>query len=408
MYKKIIVRYGELTLKGKNKRDFIKRVYQTIQERLKGLDVTLDKRHDRLYIDIDNNEEKVMKALDTVFGLHSYSLVVETDSQLESIKEKALELARRITSKKTFKVESKRGDKNYPLTSLEISREVAGYVLSNTNNFIVDVRNPEVTLNVEVRRDGTYLYFEKRIGLGGLPVGVSGKGLLMLSGGIDSPVAGFKAMKRGLKVEGIHFESTPLTPIESAQKVIELAKKLALYSLGKAFVVYMVPFKKLHMEILDHVTDSYKITIMRRMMFRIAERLSANTGNQCIITGESLGQVASQTIESMHVINQVVSIPVLRPLIADDKNEIIDVSRKINTYEISIEPFEDCCTVYVPDKPVTKPKIHKCEFEERFEYEQLVEWCVMNTKKVIVRFNSDIDLPSQGFEVSEILGDTND
>ena len=400
MYTKVLIRYGELTLKGKNKKDFISRVYQMVKDKTNDLDLEYIKTHDRLYIELkDTNYEVVVERLDKVFGLYSYSLVSETTKDIEDIKKRALELALEINEKKTFKVETKRSDKRYFMTSPEITQEVAKHVLINTENLKVDVRKPEVTLTIEVREQAAFIYFDRHRGLGGLPVGVSGTGMLLLSGGIDSPVAAFLTMKRGMMVEGIHFESTPLTPIESAQKVIDLTKKLAEFAPNRGIKVHMVPFKDLHMAILDKVNDSYKITIMRRMMFRIAERLAIKLGSDCLVTGENLGQVASQTIESINSINDVVNLPVLRPLISMDKNEIIDIAKQIDTYDISIRPFEDCCTVYVPQKPVTKPKIEKCEREEYFDFEPMVEWCVENTQTAKVKVDSDIDLPSTGFEV---------
>ncbi|XMB87016.1 tRNA uracil 4-sulfurtransferase ThiI [Mycoplasmatota bacterium WC44] len=402
MYDRVLIRYGELTLKGKNKKDFINKVYQMVRDKTSDLEkITFDKKHDRLYIILNGVEYiEVEKRLNKVFGLHSYSLVATTTKEMDDIKKLALKLAQTITESKTFKVETKRSDKRYPLTSMDITKDVAGYVLSNTDNYTVKMRKPEVTLHVEVRTDNTYIYFDEVKGLGGLPVGVSGKGMLLLSGGIDSPVAGFLTMKRGMEIEGIHFESTPLTPIESAQKVIDLTMKMAEFAPNRGIKVHFVPFKDLHMEILDKVSDSYKITIMRRMMFRIAEKLALKLGSQCLITGESLGQVASQTIESINSINDVVNIPVLRPLVCMDKSEIIDVSKKIDTYNISIQPFEDCCTVYIPQKPVTKPRIKKCLEEERFNFEELVDWCVENTQTAKIKTDCDLDLPSEGFEVN--------
>ncbi len=401
MYTKVLIRYGELTLKGKNKKDFISKVYQMVKDKTNDLDLEYIKTHDRLYIELkDTNYEVVVERLDKVFGLYSYSLVSETTKDIEDIKKRALELALEIDEKKTFKVETKRSDKRFHMTSPEITQVVAKHVLINTENLTVDVRKPEVTLTIEVREQATYIYFDRHRGLGGLPVGTSGKGMLLLSGGIDSPVAAFLTMKRGMEVEGIHFESTPLTPVESAQKVVDLTKKLAEFAPNKGIKVHFVPFKDLHMAILDKVNDSYKITIMRRMMFRIAERLAIKLGLNCLVTGDNLGQVASQTIESINSINDVVNLPVLRPLISMDKNEIIDIAIKIDTYKISIRPFEDCCTVYVPQKPVTKPRVHKCEREEGFiDFEAMVDWCVENTQAAIIKVDSDLDLPSMGFEV---------
>ncbi len=401
MYDQILVRYGELTLKGKNKKDFVNNIYQMIKFKTSDLsDIVLSKGHNRLSIELNGTKfEEVIERLDKVFGIGSYSPVATTTTDLDDIKNLALKLVKAIKENKKFKVETKRSDKRYPLTSMEITQEVAAHVLINTEHLSVDVKKPELTLNIEVREDKSYLYFNRIKGLGGLPLGSSGKGMLLLSGGIDSPVAGFQIMRRGMTVEGIHFESTPLTPIESAQKVVDLTKKMAQYTGKKGIKIHFVPFKNLHLELLDKVRDAYKITIMRRMMFRISEKLAVKNGGLCLVTGENLGQVASQTIESINAISCVVNIPVLRPLISMDKNDIITISKKIDTYLTSIRPFEDCCTVYLPNKPVTMPRISKCEFEENFEFATAVDWCVENTQTVWIGEESEIDLPSEGFEV---------
>ena len=240
--------------------------------------------------------------------------------------------------------------------------------------------------------------------MGGFPVGVAGKGLLMMSGGIDSPVAGYLAMKQGIEIEVIHFESTPLTSIESAQKVVDLAKKLAVYAPNNKIKVYMIPFMKMHQALLNYVDESYNITIMRRMMYRIASRLAHMKDILCLINGESVGQVASQTLDSMFVINSVTNIPVLRPLVTYDKNDIIKISRHIDCFDISIKPFEDCCTVYVPKNPVIKPKISKCEeYEAKFDYEGIIDDILNRTKYLVVSNDLDIDLAMYGIEVGEVI-----
>lgn len=408
MYERILVRYGDLTLKGKNKKIFIERVNALVKEKINNDNVKIEKNHDRLYINLNGEDhEEVIKGLDKVSGLSSYSLVSKVDRDIELIKQKALEvvLSELKGEQVTFKVESKRSDKFYPMKSPEISKEVARYVLSNTNNLLkVDVHNPKLTLNVEVRTDAAYIYCNKIKGMGGFPVGVAGKGLLMLSGGIDSPVAGYLAMKQGVQIECIHFESTPLTSIESAQKVIDLTEKMAVFAPKSKIKLYMVPFMEMHSALLNYIPESYNITIMRRMMYRIAERIAEKNNDLILINGESIGQVASQTLPSMNVVSRTVTMPIVRPLSTYDKLDIIDISKKIDCYNISIMPFEDCCTVYVPKKPATAPKMRKCvEYEKNFDYEEIINKTVENTKYLIVDAKEHRDITLEGFVVSEVL-----
>ncbi|MFI3252547.1 MAG: tRNA uracil 4-sulfurtransferase ThiI [bacterium] len=403
-YNKILVRYGDLTLKGKNRKVFIERVYQLTREKLEGLECKITKTFDRMFIELNkDNYNEVVLNLGYVSGLLSYSpiVVAKTTNDLEEIKKVALELVKtQLKEETTFKVETKRNDKMFHLTSMEISRDVAGYVLSNTDNLIVDVKKPKDTLTLEVRKDETFLYLKEEKGLGGFPVGVGGKGLLMLSGGIDSPVAGYLTMKQGVKIECIHFESTPLTSIESAQKVVDLTKKIAKYAPQNQIKVHMVPFKDLHMKIIEKIPDSYNITIMRRMMYRLAVLIANKNNCDIIVNGESVGQVASQTLGSMKVINHVCNLPVIRPLATTDKNDIITLARKIDTFTTSIKPFEDCCTIYVPKSPSTNPKLDKCEhYETFFDFEPLVQETFVNTKSVWITKDSDLDLSMLGLEV---------
>ena len=406
IYDRILVRYGDLTLKGRNQNMFLKKVQNLTRNKLRDLDVKLDCTHSRIYVLLNGVDYKeVIKRLDTVSGLSSYSLVCRCDSNIDSINELALKLVKEtITKPVSFKVECKRADKTFPLTSLEVPKVTSAYVLKNTNNLTVDVHNPEVTLTIEIRSEGTFLYTEEIKAMGGFPVGVAGRGLLMMSGGIDSPVAGYLAMKQGIEVEVVHFESTPLTSIESAQKVIDLAKKLAIYASNNKIKVYMVPFVKMHQALLNYVDESYNITIMRRMMYRIASRIAKEKEILCLINGESVGQVASQTLDSMFVINNVTNIPVLRPLVTYDKNDIIKISRMIDCFDISIKPFEDCCTVYVPKNPVIKPNLEKCvELESKFDYEKIIDDIVANTKYLMISNTTDIDLASYGLEVGPTI-----
>lgn len=406
LYNQILVRYGDLTLKGKNKKEFLNRLFALVKNKLSGLNIEIKNTHDRIYIELlDTNHEEVMKRLDLVSGLSSYSLVLKCESNIEVIKTKAKELMNEIVQKPTtFKVESKRADKRFPLTSQEISKVVASHVLFQSKNLIVDVHHPELTLHVELRNDATYLYTNEIRGIGGFPVGVAGKGLLMLSGGIDSPVAGFLAQKQGIEIECIHYESTPLTSIESAQKVVDLVKKIAAYAPKNNINLHLIPFKEIHMELLDKIPESYNITIMRRMMYRIATKLAQKRKLLCIINGESVGQVASQTLQSMSVINEVTNMPIIRPLATYDKMDIVKIARKIDTFNLSIKPFEDCCTVYVPAAPATAPKLEKCvAFEKSFNYEKFIDEAVENTKTVNISCDSTLDLPLLGLEVRNVL-----
>lgn len=408
IYNKVLVRYGDLTLKGKNRKIFIQRVTNLVKEKLNGLNVDLEFTHDRIYVTInDEDVNEIITRLGYVSGLSSYSLVVRVDTtkDMDNIKNMAVELIKeQIKGNVSFKVETKRCDKTFPLTSLEISKVIASYVLKNCDNLTVDVHNPDETLQIELRGKDTYLYLSNIAGMGGFPVGVAGKGLLMLSGGIDSPVAGYLAMKQGVEIECVHFESTPLTSIESAQKVVDLVKKMAKYAPKNRIKIHFVPFKELHMALLENVPESYNITIMRRMMYRIATKLCYKNNALCIVNGESVGQVASQTLGSMQTINAVTNIPVIRPVATYDKQDIIKISRKIDTYEISIRPFEDCCTVYVPKSPAISPSIEKSElYEKNFDYETLVKEAVENVKSIYVSTDSDLDLSLLGLEVRNVL-----
>ena len=408
IYNKILVRYGDLTLKGRNRKIFVQRVVNLVKEKLEGLKTTLEITHDRIYVSINGEDtNEIIKRLSYVSGISSYSLVVRVDTttDMAMIKEAAVNLINdQIKGDVKFKIESKRSDKTFPLTSLEISKEVSSYVLKQCKNLHVDVHNPEETLYIELRNKDTYLYLKDIKGMGGFPVGVAGKGLLMLSGGIDSPVAGYLAMKQGVEIECVHFESTPLTSIESAQKVVDLVKKMAKYAPKNRIKIHFVPFKELHMALLENVPESYNITIMRRMMYRITSKLCEKFDALCIVNGESVGQVASQTLGSMFTINSVTTTPVIRPLVTYDKNEIIKIARMIDTYDISIKPFEDCCTVYVPKSPATAPTIEKSVlFEKSFDYETLVSEAVNNVKTISIDTNSDLDLSFLGLEVRNVL-----
>ena len=378
---KLIVRYGDLNLKGKNKKHFILMANSLIEDKLKHLDVSYEYYGDRAYIDTKSERvEDVIEALNYVSGLQSYSLYEKCDLDIEKIKELALKTYdNNHKDGESFKIEVRRINKRFFLDTYGIMREVSAYILQNRENCKVDVHNPDLTVFIEIRDEGAYVLTSTIEGLGGYPTGTGGKALLMMSGGIDSPVAAFELIKQGMTVELIHFESTPLTSIESAQKVIDLAKKICKYTRNEKIVLHMVPFKDCHNEILEKVSEEYLITIMRRCMYKIAERIAKYRHILAIGNGESLGQVASQTIESMSVINNVTNYPILRPLLTIDKKDIIKISKRIDCFDISIRPFEDCCTVYVPKNPVIKPTLKETLTEEaKGNFEELINEAVKN------------------------------
>lgn len=368
MYDLILVRYGEMTLKKKNYKQFQKKINDNIKEKLKNFENLTFKQTDyRFYIYLNGEDYKqVIEALNTVVGLHSYSLCKKVEADYEKIAKVAIELIKELKTKPnlTFKVETNRGDKRFPATSIEITREVAKRILPNVDGLTVDVHNPELVLSIDMRVEGTYVYVESIPGLGGLPSGMSGSGILMMSGGIDSPVAGYLALKKGIKLTALHFASPPYTSDMSLQKVIDLTEQLCKYTIDGKMDLIVFPFTKIQERIYQKADPIYNITLMRRAMYKIAEKIVLNNNDSIIVNGESIGQVASQTLESMRVINEVTNIPVIRPLATFDKNEVIKIARKIDTYEISIKPYEDCCTIFVPEHPIIKPKLDKVLYEE--------------------------------------------
>ena len=385
MEKLIMIKYGELFTKKDNLKLFIDKLYFNIKNKLSDYDVTIEKNKVRMFIDIKNNDEKIIiDKLKEVFGIHSIVVCYKTEKNIESIYSLSFDILSKLKFN-SFKVETNRADKNFEFNSLEVSKNVGAYLLKNINNIVVDVHNPDLILNVEIRKDFCYIYTSSSSikGLGGYPNGIQGKGLLMLSGGIDSPVAGFLSMKRGVILECLYFDAPPHTSIEAKNKVISLAKILSNY--GSNIKLHIVPFTKIEEEIYKNVDPTYMITIMRRMMYRIAERVANNIKAKIIINGESIGQVASQTLSSMFCINNVTNMPVIRPVSCLDKLEIIDIAKKINTYEISIMPFEDCCTIFVPKHPVINPNLHKCiSLESQIEYEKLIDEAVNNIEIIDV------------------------
>lgn len=382
-YDTVLIRFGELSTKGKNRKDFINRLYGNVKYMLRDFS-TLEyrKAYDRIYIRIhDEDPEAIREKLKKVFGISSFSFTEKVNSDIDSISDACYRIASE-TDKKTFKIIAKRHDKNFPMKSDAINRAVAGRILKNTD-LKVDVHDPELAIRIEVHQDDTYITSEKIPGAGGYPAGINGKVLLLLSGGIDSPVAAYQLMKRGLMVEAVHFASPPYTSEAAKNKVLTLASMVSEYQ-GHMHV-HLINFTDLQLQIYKTAGDPYAVTLMRRMMFRLAERTAKQYGCLALGTGESIGQVASQTLESVACINDVVRIPVIRPLVCYDKVEIIDMARKIGTYETSILPFEDCCTIFDPKNPVTKPSVEKSEYyESQFDYEKLIEEALAAMETVVV------------------------
>ena len=372
MEKIIMIKYGELTTKKDNRKDFIRILSQNI-ERLINDKIEIIKDNSRMYIKCEHTK-KITEKLTKIFGIHGISIVYKVNNNYEEVLKKSLEIMDK--TKKTFKVITKRSDKDFNIKSMDYSKHIGGLILKNSN-YKVDVHNPEIILNIEIRKEGTFIYTDEIKGPGGYPVGVAGKGLLMLSGGIDSPVAGYLSMKRGVNIEALYFDSPPHTSIEAKNKVKELAAILNEYSGNMK--LHVVPFTKIQEEIYKKCPDNYMITIMRRMMYRIAEKYSKKIKAKVIINGESIGQVASQTLDSMVCINNVTNMPIIRPVATYDKLEIINLAKKIKTYETSILPYEDCCTIFVPKHPVIRPEIEKTiEYEKAFNYEKLIDECINN------------------------------
>ena len=377
MQKLILIKYGELTTKKGNRNQFINKLNENIK---KVIDAKIIKKRDRMYI-LTDNIDLVTKKLQKVFGLQGIVIAYQVNTNSDDIKNAVLEVLKDIKFK-TFKVETKRANKNFEIKSMDFNNIIGSLVLKNFD-CKVDVHNPDIVVHIEIREE-TYIYLNEIKGSGGYPVGIQGKGILMLSGGIDSPVAGYLALKRGIDIDCLYFDSPPHTSLEAKNKVIKLASILNEYSCNIRLLV--VPFTKLQEEIYKKVPSEYNITTLRRMMYRIAT--SIDKKYKVVINGESIGQVASQTLTSINVINSVTNFPIIRPVACLDKLEIIEIAKKIGTYETSILPFEDCCTIFVPKHPVINPKIEKCLEYEQFNYQELIDECINNIE-IITEFNND-------------------
>ncbi len=379
MYSDIILREGEMVLKGRNRRDFEYRLIKNVKRAVKDFDgVSVERSYGRVYVRNSNeNTQEIIKRVKLIPGIFNMSPIVKTDKNLDNIKALALDmLTKAIGDKKTFKVEAKRSDKTYPLESMEISRQVGGYILAKYEGDLkVDVRNPDIVVNIEITFTAANIFSEKIEGAGGLPIGSSGRGLTLLSGGIDSPVAIWMGLKRGVEMDAIHFHSFPFTSERSKEKVVDLTKILAKHR--GIMRLYVINFTEIQKIIGLKCPKEYYITIMRRFMMRISTKVANKYEYKALFTGESIGQVASQTLESMAAINAVTNIPIIRPLASMDKHHIIEIAREIGTYETSILPYEDCCTVFVPENPVIRPEISICEEgEKELDIDKLIDECL--------------------------------
>ena len=382
-----MVKYGELSTKKANINLFLKQLKDNVNFALKDMDVNIQFDKGRMFVNLTkDNFEDVLDKLKNVFGIHEYTIAYKLDDrEFDVIGNTVLELVKEKEFK-TFKVFTKRSDKKYPIDSMEFSRKIGAVILKGLGNVSVDVHNPDLLVNVEIRNNAVYIYFNSERGIGGYPVGVAGKGLLMLSGGIDSPVAGYYAIKSGVKLEAVYFESPPHTSLQAKNKVLDLARKLAVYN--NDIKVHVINFTEIQTAIYQNCPHEYLITIMRRMMYRISEIIARSGNCKILVNGESIGQVASQTLNSMNVINEVVKIPVIRPVACFDKLEIIDVAKKIDTYDISILPFEDCCTVFVPEHPVINPTFENArEYEKAIDFETMIYDAIKGHEVIKVSVN---------------------
>ena len=381
MKKVILIKYGELTTKKDNRKFFIKTLKNNIFDKLSDYDIVVTDDYYRMFIEVNEDDiDSIIDKLKCIFGIHEIAVCYKDENVNEEEIKKVSLMVMKEEDFCTFKVETKRSDKSFPIKSMDMNNIIGSLILKNIE-CKVDVHNPEIILNIEIRREGFYVYTKGIKCLGGYPVGTLGRGLLMLSGGIDSPVAGYMTIKRGVELYYLYFESRPHTSIEARNKVRDLARKLEKYNTNGKLMV--VNFTKIQEAIYKNLDTTYLITIMRRMMYRIAERVAKKNKCLAIVNGESVGQVASQTLSSMIAVNDVTSYPILRPLCSFDKLDIIEISKKIDTYDISILPYEDCCTVFVPRHPVINPNLkHIYSEEAKIDFDTLINEAV-NTIEVV-------------------------
>ena len=385
----LLVRYGELTLKGTNRKMFINQLKDNVKRALIPLSgYHVKGKRDRMYIELSPEADinEIIQRLSKVYGIKSISPVIKIDKNEEKINQSAIQLSQNFEKGSTFKVDVKRVDKSFRLDTYELQRQVGGAILKENNNITVNVKNPDYEIKIEVRMGAIYIYEKVIAGAGGLPVGTGGKTLLMLSGGIDSPVAGIEVMKRGVTVEAIHFHSPPFTSEKAKDKVIELTRILA-ERVGP-IKLHLVPFTEIQKQINKVVHSRYTMTSTRRMMMRISDKVVHQINANAIVNGENLGQVASQTLKSMYAINHVTATPVLRPLLTLDKEDIIKKAKELGTFETSIQPYEDCCTIFTPKNPVTEPDFDKVvKYESVFNFDEMIENAVENIETLTIDQN---------------------
>lgn len=381
-YTEIMVRYGELSTKGKNRKDFIYRLGMNVRSVLKDLpEVEVKAQRDRLHVQLNGADaNEVMNRLSLVFGIENFSPSIKIEKNMTDIKQTVLEMVQQqYQPGMSFKINTRRQDKDFEFDTNQINLQLGDHVIDNIPGIKVSMKQPDISVRVEIRMNGAYISSETIKGAGGLPVGTGGHATMMLSGGIDSPVASYLGMKRGVKIDMIHFYSPPYTSEQALAKAKELTAKLAKFGGNIQFI--QVPFTEAQETIKEKVPEGYLMTVQRRMMLRIAAEITRQRGAMGIFNGESLGQVASQTLESMAAINDVTTLPVLRPLISMDKTEIIKIAEKIDTYELSILPYEDCCTVFTPPSPKTRPNLEKSrKFEQNIDVEGLMQRAIAGIK----------------------------
>lgn len=384
----ILIKYGELSTKKANRNFFINTLYKNLKNKLGGYEVKIHKDRARMYVEfLEKDLDAIKNIVSKVFGIHTYHIAYIVDTDDKIIQDKVLSTVREQEFK-TFKVETKRSDKSFTIHSQDYNRVLGGLILKNISGSKVDVHNPDLWITVEIREKQSFIYFNSYKGSGGYPVGTQSKGMLMLSGGIDSPVAGYLALKRGMILDAVYFEAMPHTSIEARNKVISLCKKLSSYT--DHINLHIVNFTPIQEEIYKNCREDYMITIMRRMMYRIMDKLCKKYKGLVIVNGESVGQVASQTLTSMNVINSVTNLPVIRPVACFDKLEIMEIARNIDTYETSIIPYEDCCTVFVPKHPAINPKLGiALAEEEKFDYDNMLDTAVDTLNTIVITSNDE-------------------
>ncbi|HBL3034714.1 TPA: tRNA 4-thiouridine(8) synthase ThiI [Enterococcus faecium] len=401
-YSEIMVRYGELSTKGKNRKSFIMQLAQNVRQALKDFpEIKIHADRDRMHLLLNGADgQLVIPKLAKIFGIQNFSPSIRVEKDVEVLKQAVQDIMKEIyTGKETFKIIAKRSDHQFELTSNELNQTLGNAVFDIFPHIQVQMRQPDIPLRVEIRRDGAYLSYETIKGAGGLPVGTSGKGMLMLSGGIDSPVAGYFTMKRGVEIEAVHFASPPYTSEQALQKAKDLTAKLAPYVGTIHFIE--VPFTEIQEEIKKSVPQGYWMTITRRMMLRLTDEIRRIRHGLVILNGESLGQVASQTLQSMVAINEVTNTPIIRPVATMDKLEIIEVAEQIDTFNLSIQPFEDCCTIFAPPQPKTRPQLEKVhQYEERLAIDEMIQRALAGLKMEEIQAESSNEKTE---EFSELL-----